>query len=235
MKTTGANDILGSLSPASLPDRAITYAVDVAKSVYRLILRRIERTAGQGELRVQSAALAEGSLRQSLAQGRGPRRLSGSAGTNRKPAKGRQPDSAHQRAEILSVSHRRIGRTDRAPLRRRQADRGARNRIRLQSVFASPATTRTGPSRDFDISPNGIAAGREIADHFALSDKISLDRIDLTDACGSQPCRDRGRGRPSPISASSKFRTTCGRWSRTSSPPNRSASSTSSRRPSCST
>ena len=44
MKTTGANDILGSLSPASLPDRAITYAVDIAKSVYRLILRRMERT-----------------------------------------------------------------------------------------------------------------------------------------------------------------------------------------------
>ena len=44
MKTTGANDILGSLSPASLPDRAITYAVDVAKSVYRLMLRRMERT-----------------------------------------------------------------------------------------------------------------------------------------------------------------------------------------------
>ena len=36
--------------------------------------------------------------------------------------------------------------------------------------------------KGFDISPNGIAAGREIADHFALSDKISLDRIDLTDA-----------------------------------------------------
>ena len=44
MKTTGANDILGSLSPASLPDRAVTYAIDIAKSVYRLILRRIERT-----------------------------------------------------------------------------------------------------------------------------------------------------------------------------------------------
>src|SRR3954464_13577252 len=47
MKTTGANDILGSLSPASLPDRAITYAVDVAKSVYRLVLRRMERTQSE--------------------------------------------------------------------------------------------------------------------------------------------------------------------------------------------
>jgi len=44
MKTTGANDIVGSLSPASLPDRAITYTVDLARSVSRLVLRHIERT-----------------------------------------------------------------------------------------------------------------------------------------------------------------------------------------------
>jgi hypothetical protein len=51
MKTTGANDIVGSLSPASLPDRAITYAVDVARSVSRLILAH-RAHPGQGELRV---------------------------------------------------------------------------------------------------------------------------------------------------------------------------------------
>ena len=33
MKTTGANDMLESISPASLADRAITYAVDVARKV----------------------------------------------------------------------------------------------------------------------------------------------------------------------------------------------------------
>jgi hypothetical protein len=33
-----------------------------------------------------------------------------------------------------------------------------------------------------DIAPNGIAAGREIARHFGLSDIVSMDRIDLTDA-----------------------------------------------------
>ena len=36
--------------------------------------------------------------------------------------------------------------------------------------------------KGFDISPNGITAGREIADRFGLSGRISLDRIDLTDA-----------------------------------------------------
>jgi hypothetical protein len=36
--------------------------------------------------------------------------------------------------------------------------------------------------RGFDIAPNGIEAGRQIADHFKLADRISFDRIDLTDA-----------------------------------------------------
>src|SRR5258708_22705189 len=35
--------------------------------------------------------------------------------------------------------------------------------------------------RGFDIAPNGIDAGRQIADHFGLSDRVSFDRIDLTD------------------------------------------------------
>ena len=35
--------------------------------------------------------------------------------------------------------------------------------------------------KGLDISPNGIKAGREIADRFGLSDRISFDRIDLTD------------------------------------------------------
>ena len=66
-------------------------------------------------------------------------------------------------------------------MRQRAADRGARLRLRLQSVFTLPEQPRLD-LKGFDISPNGIAAGREIAGHFALSDKISLDRIDLTDA-----------------------------------------------------
>src|SRR5947209_10399380 len=41
---TGANDILESLSPASLPARAASYALDGAKSLYRLLVRRVERT-----------------------------------------------------------------------------------------------------------------------------------------------------------------------------------------------
>jgi hypothetical protein len=36
--------------------------------------------------------------------------------------------------------------------------------------------------RGFDIAPNGIEAGRQIASHYNLDDRIGFDRIDLTDA-----------------------------------------------------
>jgi hypothetical protein len=36
--------------------------------------------------------------------------------------------------------------------------------------------------RGFDIAPNGIEAGRQIASHFQLGSRINFDRIDLTDA-----------------------------------------------------
>jgi hypothetical protein len=36
--------------------------------------------------------------------------------------------------------------------------------------------------KGFDISANGIAAGNAIARHFGLSDRVSFDHIDLTDA-----------------------------------------------------
>jgi hypothetical protein len=36
--------------------------------------------------------------------------------------------------------------------------------------------------RGFDIAPNGIEAGRQIASHYKLDDRVSFDRIDLTDA-----------------------------------------------------
>ena len=35
--------------------------------------------------------------------------------------------------------------------------------------------------RGLDISPNALAAGRAIAAHFGLADKVSFDRIDITD------------------------------------------------------
>jgi hypothetical protein len=52
----------------------------------------------------------------------------------------------------------------------------------LFSLSLDPRWTRL---RGFDIAPNGIEAGRQIADHFQLGDRVSFDSLDLTD--GANP------------------------------------------------
>lgn len=49
----------------------------------------------------------------------------------------------------------------------------------LFSLSLDPRWTRL---RGFDIAPNGIEAGRQIAGHYGLDGRVSFDRIDLTDA-----------------------------------------------------
>jgi hypothetical protein len=181
MKTTGANDILGSLSPASLPDRAITYAVDVAKSVYRLILRRMERTQDEvnseynllhwQKILSNKAWLKAKDLPDFLAPPESTERL-------------RKVDNQILRISAQKYYQYRIGALGDLMARHcGDADGivelGTGYGYNLFSLHHShPDWTLKG----FDISPNGITAGREIADRFAVSDKISLDRIDLTDA-----------------------------------------------------
>jgi hypothetical protein len=56
---------------------------------------------------------------------------------------------------------------------------GAGCGINLFSLHVShPEWTFKG----LEIAPNGISAGNQIASHFGLSDKVSLDRIDLTNS-----------------------------------------------------
>jgi hypothetical protein len=181
MKTTGANDIVGSLSPASLPDRAITYAVDVARSVSRLILRRIERT--------RDKVNSEYNL------SHWQKVLSAKAWTKAADLAAflAPPDSSESLRkvddQILRISSEkyyryRIGALGELIARhcgdtRRIVELGTGYGYNLFPLSLNhPDWTFKG----FDISPNGIAAGREIADHFDLSDKVSFGRIDLTDA-----------------------------------------------------
>jgi hypothetical protein len=181
MKTTGANDILGSLSPASLPDRAITYAVDIAKSVYRLILRRMERTQDEvnseynllhwQKILSNKAWLKANDLPGFLAPPESTERL-------------RKVENQILRISAGKYYQYRIGALGELIARhcgdtRRIVELGAGYGYNLFSLHLNhPDWTFKG----FDIAPNGIAAGREIADHFGLSDKISFGRIDLTDA-----------------------------------------------------
>ena len=50
------------------------------------------------------------------------------------------------------------------------------------NLFSLSLDPQWNKLRGFDIAPNGIEAGRQIANHFQLGDRISFDRIDLTDA-----------------------------------------------------
>ena len=181
MKTTGANDILGSLSPASLPDRAVTYAVDVAKSVYRLVLRRMERTQDEvnseynllhwQKILSNKAWLKAKDLPDFLAPPDMIERL-------------RKVDNQILRISAQKYYQYRIGAL--GDLIARHGG-GAKGIVELgtgygYNLFSLHHSHPDWTLKGFDISPNGITAGREIADRFAISDRISLDRIDLTDA-----------------------------------------------------
>lgn len=180
MKTTGANDILGSLSPASLPDRAVTYAIDIAKSVYRLILRRTKRTQDKVDSEYNllhwQKILADKAWVKAKDVGEFLSR----------------PDTSERLKkvdnQILRVSDKkyyqyRIGAWGNLIARhcddKEIVELGTGYGYNLFSLHLShPDWILKG----LDISPNGITAGREIADRFGLSDRISFDRIDLTDA-----------------------------------------------------
>jgi tRNA G46 methylase TrmB len=181
MKTTGANDILGSLSPASLPDRAITYTVDLAKSVYRLFLRRMERT--QNEVNSEYNLLHWQKI------------LANKAWLKAKdlPDFLAPPDSTERlrkvENQILRISAQQYYQYRIAALGKLIARHcgGANSIVELgtgygYNLFSLHHSHPDWTLKGFDISPNGIAAGHEIAERFGISDRISLDRIDLTDS-----------------------------------------------------
>jgi SAM-dependent methyltransferase len=181
MKTTGANDILGSLSPASLPDRAVTYTVDVAKSVYRLLVRRMERTQDKVNTEYDLLHWQKILSKKAWVKARDiPDFLAPPEPTERL----RKVDNKILRISAQKYYQYRIGALGDLIARhcgdaKRIVELGTGYGYNLFSLYHShPDWTLKG----FDISPNGITAGREIADRFAVSDKISLDRIDLTDA-----------------------------------------------------
>jgi hypothetical protein len=184
MNTTGANDIHGSLSPASLPDRAATYAIDVGKSIYRLLMRRVQRTADvvnseYNLLNWQNVLVAKAwtkarDLSEFLMPPDPTKRL---RKVNNQIIRIAAQKYYQYRADALGdLIARHSGDAQQV------VELGAGCGYNLFSLHLShPGWSLKG----FELAPNGIAAGREIARHFGLSDKISLERIDLTN--GSDP------------------------------------------------
>ncbi|MET4318831.1 class I SAM-dependent methyltransferase [Bradyrhizobium sp. RT5a] len=178
---TGANDILESLSPASLPDRAASYALDGAKSLYRLAMRRMERTQDK----VQSEY--DGSHWQKILSRkawRDAKSLSDFLIFPDQSVRLRKVDGKIMRISAQQYYRYRLSAL--GELIARYAD-GASRIVELgtgygYNLFSLLHSHPDWTLKGFDISPNGITIGREIAAHFGVSGKVTLDRIDLTDS-----------------------------------------------------
>ena len=181
MKTTGANDVSRSLSPASLPDRAIAYGIDVSKSIYRLILRRIERT--QDKVNSEYNLLHWQKILSNKAWNQAKSLIDFLA-----------PPDMNERLRKVDNQILRISGHEYYQYRVRAwgdliARYGGDDREIVElgtgygyNLFSLNVGHPDWTLKGLDISPNGIKAGREIADRFGLSDRISFDRVDLTDA-----------------------------------------------------
>lgn len=181
---TDTKAVITDFAPASLPDKAAAYALDAARSIGRLAMRRVKRTA--------DVVNSEYNL------SHWQRMLSGKAWTTadsvgeflipRNPTLGlRKVDNRICR--IAADDYYRYRARALGELLARHAG-GATEIVELgagygYNLLALHLNHPDWRLRGYDIAPNGVAAGREIAAHFGLSDRISLDRIDLTN--GNDP------------------------------------------------
>ncbi|MBR0709330.1 class I SAM-dependent methyltransferase [Bradyrhizobium liaoningense] len=184
IRATDTKAVPTDFAPASLSDKAATYALDAAKSIGRLAMRRVKRTAdvvdSEYNLLHWQRTLSEKSWTRSasIVDFIAPRN---SASDLRKVdnqiCRVAADDYYRYRARALGeLLARYTG--DATEI----IELGAGCGVNLLSLHLNHPDWRL---RGFDIAPNGIAAGREIAAHYGLSDRISLDRIDLTD--GTDP------------------------------------------------
>ncbi|MDA9463754.1 class I SAM-dependent methyltransferase [Bradyrhizobium sp. CCBAU 53415] len=181
---TVRNAIIADFAPASLPDRVATYALDAARSIGRLALRRVKRTAdvvnSEYNLSHWQRMLSAKTWTTATSVGeflipRNPEL--GLRKVDNRICRIAADDYYRYRAKALGelLARHAGGVTEIVEL-------GAGYGYNLLALHLNhPEWTLRG----FDIAPNGVAAGREIAAHYGLSDRISFDRIDLTD--GNDP------------------------------------------------
>jgi len=177
---TVRNTVVADFAPASLPDRAAAYAVDAARSIGRLAMRRVKRTVDV----VNSEYNLTHWQRMLSAKTWTTAASVGDFLIPKNPALGlRKVDN--QICRIAADDYYRYRARALGELLTRHAggtteivELGAGYGYNLLALHLHHPDWRL---HGFDIAPNGIAAGREIAAHYGLSDRISLDRIDLTD------------------------------------------------------
>jgi hypothetical protein len=167
--------------PASRLDLSWAYATDLARSLLRLAIRNVKRTGDVVDSEYNSGAwdrvlnerdwLSGHSLEEFLIGKNTASRLAKVDGQLVRIA---TRDYYRYRIGALSELMRRYsgGATSLLEL-------GAGFGYNLFSLSLDPYWSRL---RGLDIAPNGIQAGRHVASHFKLDDRVSFDRIDLTEA-----------------------------------------------------
>jgi hypothetical protein len=168
------------VTPASRLDLSRAYAVDLARSLRRLAFKNVRRTnevvdseynSGEWDRVLKQRAWLGRTLEEFL------------IGQNTEP---RLAKVDGQIVRIITRDYYRYRIGALSELIARHAGRatsllelGAGYGANLFSLSLDPHWSKL---RGFDIAPNGIEAGRQIASHFKLDDRVSFDRIDLTDA-----------------------------------------------------
>ncbi|MCJ9729130.1 class I SAM-dependent methyltransferase [Bradyrhizobium sp. PRIMUS42] len=156
------------------------YAVDIARSLRRIAFKNVRRThdivdaeynSGEwGRILSERAWLRERSLEDFLVGHSEASRLA-------------KVDGRIVRISTREYYQYRLGALSQLIARHAGEETsllelGAGFGYNLFSLSIDPRWTRL---RGLDIAPNGIEAGRQIAGHFRLGDRVSFGRIDLTD------------------------------------------------------
>lgn len=168
-------------TPAAPFELARAYAADIARSVGRIAFKNVRRTsdvvdseynAGQwGRILSERAWLQEPTLESYLI------------------GQDRREQFAKVDGQIVRISAREYYRYRLGAFARLVSDLAGKATSILElgagygyNLFALSLDPRWLTLRGLDVAPNGIEGGRQIAGHFGLGDRVTFDRIDLTDA-----------------------------------------------------
>lgn len=167
--------------PASRLDLSRAYTIDLARSLRRLAFKNVRRTHD-----VVDSEYNSGSWDRVLNQ-RGW--LDGRSLEEFLIGQSAAPRLAKVNNRIVRITTRDYYRYRIGALSELMAGHagGATSLLELgagygANLFSLSLDPRWRKLRGFDIAPNGIEAGRQIASYFKLDDRVSFDRIDLTDA-----------------------------------------------------
>jgi hypothetical protein len=170
-----------NIKPASRLELSQAYATDLIRSLRRLVLKNVRRTTdvvnseynvGQwGRILSERTWLGARDLEEFLVGHDSTLRL---AKVDDQIVRIATDDYYRYRIDALS---RLV--TRHAGAATSLLELGAGFGYNLFSLSCDPRWTKL---RGLDIAPNGIEAARQIASHFRQADRVSFDRIDLTDA-----------------------------------------------------